>query len=1054
MCILRRLKNFAVYKSGAGSGKTFTLVREYLRLALQHPNTAAFEFKRINAITFTNKAASEMKGRILKALQELITESPKADTLSKLLQKDLKTGSEELKERAGILLSSILHNYSDFAIGTIDSFTHKIVKTFAFDLQLPLNFNLETDTKPFFNKVVYQLLNQIGQDKQLTTWLSEYALSKVDDDEGWDPEKNLLEFTQLLQNEQSEKHIARLQQLDTATILAEKENMAKFVSQFKKDVKELAQPVIAFIHTHRLVDEDFIYKKNGPQRFFYKCAEGDLNNKEQLIGKRLPEAIEKGNWAAKDSAHHELINSNSALFSTTAQTLITYINKNYGDFVLFSLLQKQIYSILLLKKMQEITERLKAEEQTVFLSEFNQRISELVQTEPTPFIYERLGERYHHFLLDEFQDTGELQWQNILPLIDNALAAAYYNMVVGDGKQSIYRWRNASVEQFANLPHIKNSDDNLLLTEREATLVRNYEPHHLQTNFRSSKTVVDFNNVIFDLLSTSYLQEKNKKIYEAQAQQSASSETGYVTLFYKESDASEKEELTLQQTAQHIREALADGFNYRDICVIPRLNRHGNAVATYLSRLGIPVVSSDSLLLHTIPEINVITALLTYLCYPDDSIAAAIVIHYLYSEQRIDLSTYHHTLTAVSRSKNLFVLLSEFGIHFKENSLRLNNLFDCVFTIVDTLQLHKKHDTAIRFFMDLVNEFLVTQSSNLIAFIEWWEKRKEKASLIVPDNANAVKIMSIHASKGLEFPVVIAPFCNWPLYKYNNEWVELNSVNTKLTAGVVKVSSALEQAGLGDVFLAEKEMQNLDNLNLLYVQFTRAAKRLHIISVNNSRGITNSVAEWLKVALQNIPDKKIIEEGYYFWGERLPAGEQHSKDVLPNFEMQAMQTEAQNDVIKLKGAFASDTNPDHIAAREKGVLWHSLLADIKTTADIEKAFEKALLSGLLLSSEVEAMAQHVRQLIQHPELQKYFSAGLNIKTESEILTQSGMVLRPDRLILEENVITIVDYKTGERADEKYARQLQLYAEACAALGYNHIRKILVYLNPLEVITLN
>jgi ATP-dependent exoDNAse (exonuclease V) beta subunit len=1051
--IFQSLKNFAVYKSGAGSGKTFTLVREYLRLALQHPKSVGFEFKRINAITFTNKAAAEMKWRILKALQELSHGNPKSETLSKLLQSDLKTGSEEIKENAGILLSSILHSYSDFSVGTIDSFTHKIVKTFAFDLQLPLNFNLETDTKPFFNKVVYQLLNQIGQDKQLTEWLSEYALNKVEEDESWDPEKHLREFTQLLQSEAGEKHITRLSALSANDLLGEKEKMLVFMRNFRSDIKTLAQPVMDFISKYQLQDDDFTYTSSGPQRFFYRCLEDDLyKKKEDIIGKRLSNAIEKKSWSGKSSTKKDIIDANETLLSSTAKKIIDFLNEKHSDYVLFHLLQKQMYAILLLKKMQEITERLKQEEQTVFLSEFNQRISELVRTEPTPFIYERMGERYHHFLLDEFQDTGELQWQNMLPLIDNALAAAYYSLVVGDGKQSIYRWRNANVEQFANLPFIKNSDENLLLKEREASLIRNYLPNTLDKNFRSSKTVIDFNNTVFDTLSKIYLLDKNKRIYEAQAQIPHSQETGYVTLFKKESESDEKDDFTLQQIETHIREALEDGFQYRDICIITRFNRHGNTVATHLSHLGIPVVSNDSLLLYTIPEVNVATSILLYLCDTEDSISAAFVLHYLYSEGRIDLNTYHRALVDVSRSKNLFIVLSEFGISFKENSLRLSNLFDCVYTIVHTLQLHQKNDMALRFFMDMVNEFLVTQSSNLVAFIDWWEKRKEKASLIVPDNADAVKIMSIHAAKGLEFPVVIAPYCNWSLYKYNNDWIEINNPNTLLTSGVVKIGSSLEQAGLAEIFEAEKEMQNLDNLNLLYVQFTRAVHRLHIISVH-TKVIKNTVCEWLAEALKYASPQH-NEDDFFIWGQRSNEIKPHNKETLPPFKLNSLHTNVQSDIIKIKGAFQSEVNSEKIAAQEKGVLWHGLLADIKTTNDIIPATQKALWNGLINETELSEIQTHIQQLIHHTELQAYFKEGIVIKTEAEILTASGAILRPDRLILENDTITIIDYKTGERADDKYAKQLQLYADACMALGYRSVKKILVYLQGLEILVLD
>jgi ATP-dependent exoDNAse (exonuclease V) beta subunit len=1043
------LKNFAVYKSGAGSGKTFTLVKEYLRLALQHQHTVHFEFRRINAITFTNKAAAEMKWRILKALQDVINEESKAGALIQSLQTELKLGIEELKERASILLSNILHHYSDFAIGTIDSFTHKIVKTFAFDLQLPLNFNLETDVKTFYNKVVYQLLGQLGQDKELTSWLSEYALNKVNEDETWDPEKHLLEFTNLLHNEQSEKYIALLHQLSTNAILVEKEKINTFVQTFKKQLKEQAEPIIQLFEKNNLTDEDFTYKSSGPQRFFYKCYEGELGDKSKLINTRITSAIEKNAWVntAGDAQKCSIIEQNANYLTSTAIQLITYINENYNDYKLFILLQKQIYPILLLKKLQDIAEQFKEDEQTVFLSEFNQRIAELVRTEPTPFIYERLGERYHHFLLDEFQDTGELQWQNILPLVDNALAAGYYNLIVGDGKQSIYRWRNANVEQFANLPYIKNSDENDLLKERELALVRNYEPKYLNKNFRSTKTVIEFNNAVFGLLSDKYLHTQHKTIYEHQAQEVNNDIEGYVTIFEKEVETTEKNELTLQYIDKHIAEALVDGFNYSDICVITRFNKSGNEVATFLTNKGIPVVSDDSLLLDSVFEVNVIVAMLTYLCNREDAIAPALVIHYLFQEKRMTLEEYHASLQEISKTKDLFSILQRFEIALYENNLRLSNLFDTVCTIMNTLSLHKKNDTALRFFLDMVNEFLVNYSSNLVAFLDWWENKKSKASLIVPDNANAVKIMSIHASKGLEFPVVIAPFINWQLYKFDNKWVEIDSNKTNLKASVVKVSKALEEAGLKEVYDVEEQLQNLDNLNLLYVQFTRAIHRLHIIAIHSKGGQKNS-SDWLADIVNTLATTK--EEYFSYWGKRTSASIAHKKTALPLFELQTLQIEPQSDVIKIKSAFQLDANSEQSYAREKGILIHYILAKIKSLDDVAMAIESACNEGLLNTNAVTETNELIQQIISHPQLHDFFKPNINVKTEAEILGFNGSILRPDRLIIENKHITIIDYKTGEQQDDKYAQQLQTYEDACLALGFTSITKYLVYLNPIYV----
>ncbi len=1048
------MKNFAVYKSGAGSGKTFTLVKEYLRLAMLQANTIPFAFRRINAITFTNKAAAEMKHRILQALQGVSTNTSSTTQLSQLLQTELNCSAEELQERASILLSYILHHYSDFSIGTIDSFTHKIVKTFAFDLQLPLNFNLETDTKTFYNKVVYELMGQLGQDKELTHWLSEYALTKVSEDETWDPERHLKEFTNLLQNENSAPYIAMLQSLSTAELLEEKEKLTTFIHTFRQVVKSKAKVVTQFFEQHQLNDADFFYKDKGAQRFFYKCEQLDLGDKKELIGSRILNAIQSGKWAndKADAGKKKLLEQHTEYLKTAATDLINFIEAGYSNYKLFTLLQKQIYPILLLKKLQDITLQFKQEEQTVFLSEFNQRIAELVRTEPTPFIYERLGERYHHFLLDEFQDTGELQWQNILPLIDNALAGNFYNLVVGDGKQSIYRWRNANVEQFASLPYIKNSTENSLLYEREAALIRNYKAEHLNTNYRSTQTVVTFNNALFEVLSKKYLHQEQATIYEGQAQTASNADIGYVTVLHQISETDDKETLTFQQIEKHLQEALADGFSYRDVCIITRYNRSGNAIARYLNQKGIPVVSNDSLLLNSVFEVNVIIAVLTYLCNREDSIAPALVIHYLFREGQINLETYHRHLTELSRSKDLFSILHQHHIALYENALRLNNLFDTVCAVINALQLNKQQSNALRFFLDLVNEFLVSNSSNLLAFLDWWEIKKRTASLIIPDNANAVKIMSIHASKGLEFPVVIAPFCTWTLYQFENAWIEVNNDQLKLKVGIVKLSKALEEAGLKSVLDKEQQLQNLDNLNLLYVQLTRAITRLHIIAIHGKTGPDN-LAHWLQAALPQL-QLEVNETNLYSTGQRLMAKLNTHKTILPVLDLPPLHIEPVSDVIKLKAAYQLDEESEQTYAREKGVLVHYILSKIKTAQDATGVIERTFCEGLLKAEEKEAIHALILQIIQHPLLERFFQKEISTKTEASILTATGAVLRPDRLVIEGSNISIIDYKTGERNDERYMQQLQMYGEACRALGFTEVYKYLVYVNPIEVVQLH
>ena len=492
------IENFVVYKSSAGSGKTFTLVKEYLRLALADPKKLNTNYKRILAVTFTNKAAAEMKQRILDALNQIANKN-ELPFVGELLCKELNIKTGELKQRANTVLSQILHHYSDFSIGTIDSFTHKIVKTFAHDLKLPVNFNLEMDVEGFYDKVISTLFNQIGEDEYVSKLLKEFVLTKAEENASWDPERAIKEFARLLQKENSDNYLQQLKNFTTQELEEVRKELFAYISYYNAHLKSEGQKAIDLILKNGLTDNDFNYKSSGPQNFFKKCADQSVEL-EDTIKARLTEAIEKNKWASKDG-NKSKVEEISIQLTNKANNLIDFIKENHEYYSLCKLLSSQIYPLLLLKKIEEISNDKKQEERLVFISEFNKNIFDLINNEPTPFIYERLGEKYQHYLLDEFQDTSTLQWHNILPLIDNSLSSGWFNLIVGDGKQSIYRWRNANVKQFVDLPEIENTTNNFLIDERSDNLKRNFKENLLNTNFRSLKTVIDFNN---DLFTKSY----------------------------------------------------------------------------------------------------------------------------------------------------------------------------------------------------------------------------------------------------------------------------------------------------------------------------------------------------------------------------------------------------------------------------------------------------------------------------------------------------------------------------------------------------------------------
>jgi ATP-dependent exoDNAse (exonuclease V) beta subunit len=1042
------LQNFVVYKSSAGSGKTFTLVKEYLRLALHDEKKISFNYRRILAVTFTNKAATEMKTRVIESLNQ-IAYNDKLPFTGQLLCNEINCSEQELKTRAAVLLSHILHHYSDFSIGTIDSFTHKIVKTFAHDLKLPVNFNIELDTQGFYEKVIASLFSKIGEDAYVGKLLKEYALTRAQDNSAWDPEKQIQEFSKLLQKENSEGYIEQLKQFDPDELEIFRKQFLDFIQHYKHTLKNPAKKALDLIAKNKLSDNDFYYKASGPQNFFKKCLDSSVDLESVQKG-RIIDAITNHKWANDASVHKNVVETIVPGLNEIASYLVHFIRENYTYFSLCELLSKQMYPLMLLKKIEEISLEQKSEERLVFISEFNHKIFEIINNEPTPFIYERLGERYQHYLLDEFQDTSSLQWHNILPLLDNSLSNGWFNLIVGDGKQSIYRWRNANVKQFASLPEIENTNESYTIEERSQSLKRNFSGKVLNTNYRSLKTIVEFNNSLFAYLSDKLLSTDSKRIYEDQSQLVKNDGTGYVTINPGKIERDEIDPYTCDTIRGQVQKALQDGFRYKDICILSRKNSHGNIIANYLVKQKIPVVSSDSLLLKNNFEINTILCYLNYLVNRQDMISAAAVVNYLFQSQQINEKDYHVYLLELSKGRSLFDIFKQCGIELSEGDLSLNNLFDNCIEIIKALQLNKKSYHYVRFFLDEVNEFLVLKNSNISSFSDWWRSRSNRASMIIPDSTDAVKIMTIHASKGLEFPVVIVPYCNWAIYQAGDSWVNIRNEKVQLPVSVINLSKKVSDSGFDQELEAEQQDQVLDNLNLLYVAFTRAVERLHIISTSSFTNRQVSVSDWIDHFTK--VNCTASGENLYEIGEPLPKQSGDSGGSPGNFDLEPLDFSTRKNTIQIKASYLNN-NERAEEAKQQGLLLHWLLSKMKTLHDLDFAIQSALLEGLVNKPEIPGLAKRLGEITGHPELAEFFVPGIHCKLEAELVTQNGELLRPDRIIFNENETTLIDYKTGKENNKIYFKQLDKYESALLSMGYTHIKKLLVYVDEMKVVTL-
>ena len=593
-----------IYKSSAGSGKTSTLVIEYLALALKNPKN----FRQIIALTFTIKATSEMKERLIDNLVYLKNMSltdidSNMQYIIKALQE--KTGFKliQLKEQSAILLQNILHNYSDFGFSTIDSFVVKIVRSFAHDLELSSNFDIELDKDVLINAAIEKLFDKIGKDEELTKFLVDYTISQLDDEKSTSLDEPLSKLAGLIFDSKHYKNIDYLKSIPLRNFVEVKKILQSKIEQYNKTTKNFGEEGLNCIKKHGLEKGDC--SRSWLYNYFTKLytnndSSYDITNLENTSFINFIDNDKT--WYAKKKA--KTIGSTIDLAKPELKEIISRVRKYYHkqlpEYISNSMMLKKITPLALIHQLKQLIEQYAHDNDIVHLSEVNRKISEVVSEQHAPYIYERIGQRYNHYLIDEFQDTSVIQWNNILPLIDNSLASGYKNMLVGDAKQSIYRWRDGEVEQFVNLPKLAGAKESKLISERQNLMQQVFSEINLDHNYRSLKNIVDFNNLLFQNLLSFEPDYVNKFFQNHQQKTNKTKNEGIVSLKYFNG----KMDLLQIGILEQIKKAISEGYKPNDICIIARKNNHLTEIADYLVANNINIVSADALLLYKSKPVN------------------------------------------------------------------------------------------------------------------------------------------------------------------------------------------------------------------------------------------------------------------------------------------------------------------------------------------------------------------------------------------------------------------------------------------------------------------
>jgi len=1037
--------SFSIYDASAGSGKTYALVKEYLKIILVAKKNDAY--RNILAITFTNKAVNEMKSRIVGSLSEFTKDNPnpKAADLMQVLSGEIKLSVSEIQTKSKQIIKHIIHNYAAFDISTIDKFTHKVIRAFAHDLNLPMTFEVTLDTENLLTEAVDAIIAQAGEDDVLTNLLIDFTMQKTDEDKSWDISREILDTGRLLLNENNREEITHFQDKSIAEFIEIKNKVAQACKLIDHENSQLAKSLLALIDK-KGVDIKSFSAGHFPNHLIAIAVEKfNPNNKTYHEFEDI-----KTNKAAKDKLEIE------AIIPELLSVLDT-IYKKFEKREFYNAFLKNITPLSLLNTVSNELAKIQKEQNVLSIAEFNAIIYREIQNQPAPFIYERIGERYRHFFIDEFQDTSEMQWQNLIPLIDNATSSEIEGekgtlMIVGDPKQSIYRWRGGKAEQFIELSKGKNPFNNPEL-----------ELFKLGTNYRSYSQVIDFNNKLFHYLSAEFKNLDYQDLYENHSwQEENNKKGGYVNISFipklenstEEEDALDKIELYLKATLKIIEKVKNEGFEYQEIVILTRKRAQGTAVANYLIENNIPIISSETLMIQNSTDVQMIINVLKYLNNSSDIEAKARFLLYIANKVQSGLPVHDFIAKGKEKSneKEFEAWLTQFDISLSFQDIRKKSLYEAVEIIVSKfLSPTLSGNSYVQYFIDIVLERDVRNQAGIADFLTYWNKNKDKFSIPSPEGKNAIRIMTIHKSKGLEFPVVIMPFAEEDYARKPKDklWLDAEQETFGLPKVLIDNSSSVENFGedAATVFHEKKQEELLDNINVLYVALTRAEEQLYVISQYldpNKEGqypynTASFFIEYL-IAIE-VYNTSILE---YEFGNSTKLSEVISViDETKTIPIVSQVLDPKNIKIAQREALMWGTHQQE--AIEYGNIIHEILSFVKTATDIDLAILKAIENGLITSYQKEIVLKSIQEIVNNKELESYFSQGNEILNEQAIIQKEGKTIKPDRMVLTKNKeVYLLDYKTGTH-NQKYQLQLENYQNAIEKMGLKVTKKALVYI---------
>lgn len=1091
-------KPLIVYKASAGSGKTFTLAVEYITLLIKNPMC----FRNILAVTFTNKATEEMKQRILSQLYGIANSAPDSDSYFQRIKSDTGLGDQLIRTNAAAALSILLHHYSEFRVETIDAFFQSVFRNLARELNLTANLKIELDTRQIGDRAIDNMIEDMDATSPVLRWLMEFIMEKIEDDKSWNVIRTIKTFGQTIFKDYYKDVQDQLED-----VYKDPDFHHRFKQQLrdqKKDaleiMKQIAESFFDILDQEGLEPTCFKSGTRGISSFFNKLRNGTLS--EDIINKTAADCLDDpANWVTKTNPNRTmLLNLVREQLMPILQFAISSREEQYKKYKSADLTLDNLNQLRLLHSISQKVEELNTEENKFLLSSTQDFLHQLIATDDAPFIFEKIGTQLENIMIDEFQDTSTIQWSNFKVLMNECLSHnGSRNLIVGDVKQSIYRWRSGDWQLLNNI------DKQFDHYEQIAA-----EPP-IDTNYRSLPHIINFNNHFFELAAETEARNQ-EELYPDGAQElrhayaqvkqkwpASKPEAGMVSITLlnnkkdnannqvhdnnqvhtdNQIDDNNNDDVMLKRTADIINNLLEAGIKPSGIAILLRNNKNIIEMADYLQRKlsdSISLVSDLAFQLNASQAVCLLIHALHLLTHPDDRLALATVM----KTYQMDIMHTDEDLNHWMSTDDMYHLLpEEYTAHREQlRAMPLYDLTEHLFCIFHLEKLQEQGAYLCTFF-DKLSQFITDNTADIDLLVKQWDDSLCKET-IQSDDTDGIRLLSIHKSKGLEFDNVIIPYCDWKMEKNDSLWCKpTQEPYNQLPIVPVNFSAAMIGTVYEKDYLHEHLQNCVDNLNMLYVAFTRASHNLFVIGKQKSKSKSDSTSngsrsiliERVLPSLAKDLNAQYIDDPIEFTYGELYVPQEKTKKESSNIFLQH-NTLIKPAIMSIDNAMSfrqSNQSKDFIDGDDEqgnqltyiqlGNVLHEIFSTIHTRADVNAALNQLQEQGILYDDQLtmQRITTMLHKRFENPQIADWFSSKWQLFNECTILCKdkkTGAILerRPDRVMMNDNEIIIVDFKFAKQKEE-HQDQVNEYRQLIAHMGYQQpIHCYLWYVYPNHII---